>query len=427
MAIDDIIAAGVRAPQITEPWQIQDRNLRLQQLANVGQLQQQAIQQQQIELQNARQGQQDDQAWRQALGDNKGDPTAALTAAAGNVSGASWFKQQAEVIKAHQDQAATAKTQADSAKLQQNYFGKLALGAQSLPQFMTALDTARKTDPAYVPHVDMAAQFLQQHPELFDAFRQQLIDQSDEAQVILKNKAETQRTQALAAQEASLSAPKLREETAKAQQAEQVAAGTEPMTEYQKAETAINKQRDADLNWYHQQLIAQGWSGGAGGGGQTPNSQAVDRRLAAKQLDDLIGQEAGLHRQRLALGNAIESGSIYVDPQGRIKPMDAASGGNEATKAALIEEMKNRFSLATNQVNDVIARKNAIGGQLGIQPRVSTEAAQAAVSAGAKPAAAMPGAPKKLSGQRIRVRLKDGRTGTLDKSEFDPSTMTPVQ
>jgi hypothetical protein len=418
VAIDDIIAAGVHVPQITDPWQVQQRGLALQSLANQGQIQQGQIQGQQIDLANARQAQQDDQTMRQVLSDTGGSLDHALPQLAGKISGDRYMALQGQWLKQQQEKLAIAQGNDKLAEQYHESLGNLAMGVRKAgytPEaFAAATSNAVNLLPQLSDHLNPYMAQAREDPTTIKPIVDRWIAETDAGR---KGLAE-ERAEAAAGREAAVAPFQQRTAAAAAQSAEQKAAGTEPMTQYQQGE--INRQNAmvAEEKRYHD-ILGKYYQGildnRAEGGGQTPNSQAVDRRLAMKQLADLTDQENDLHALRLKLGNNIASGAFYVDEKGNMKPMSSLAD-NE--KTAALQDMQNRFNLSTDLVKRVIASKNQIGQTLGMQPSVSTEQAAQAIDRGSRPAAApgaaTPGRP--LTDRNLAKQYLDRAGGDRNKA-----------
>ncbi|HZT29728.1 MAG TPA: hypothetical protein VFA33_07595 [Bryobacteraceae bacterium] len=159
--------------------------------------------------------------------------------------------------------------------------------------------------------------------------------------------------------------------------------------------------REAQMEEHQAQLEKQGWAriglerqrvsaelqrlNAANGTGP------IDRREADRLLARLAPVENGLNRQRKQLGAAIAgtkendgtvNHKLYVDRLGNVKPMAAASQGDEETAAALVEEMRGRYGDVTDELKRTIADKNSLLQRSGRQVGVATEDAWAALDAG---------------------------------------------
>lgn len=116
---------------------------------------------------------------------------------------------------------------------------------------------------------------------------------------------------------------------------------------------------------------------------QTANSRAVDRRKAQGEIDKIKVEESHLNRLRDQLGTAITKGNIYVDKQGNVKSLQAASGGDQEVASSLLEEMKGRFKGASDDLKRAVADKNTLHeAYIGAPGSVSTEQAHKAIDEG---------------------------------------------
>lgn len=433
--IDAMITAGLRP---LAPFDAATRYSNLQDMA----LQRQAMQQRaayegqlaqlaNMRMQGMQREQADDQAVQDALGKTNGDLGQALPQLAGRIGGdrfndltQKWLGQQREKLQNTKDQNAIQDTYHEG-------MGALANGIKHAGYTPASFDAA--TNLAIGLHPEMRG-LLQpyidkahQDPSSIQGMADQWIAETAQGRA----GEEEVRRQAQEARVRGLYPSTLSKAESEATEAQQKVEGTTPLTRAQQMQFAIDQNRDLETQWYHRKLIEQGDQrlnqGGEGDDGETPNSRATTRRLQMKQLDGLIDQEADLHKLRLLLGNAIGTGAIYVDQKGKSGPLST----EENVKQAQLQEMRVRLQEATDEVNGVIARKNALGQQLGIEPRVSTEQARGAVNRGARPQAspqAAPGAqasPRQGGGKQL-----DRATGEQllrEAGATDPTRATPQQ
>lgn len=384
--VDALIAAGIRPPQVEDPMQAAMKAMQMRDYQQRAAYQGQLAQLANMRMQGMQREQADDQAVQDALGKTNGDLGQALPQLAGRIGGdrfndltQKWLGQQREKLQNTKDQNAIQDTYHEG-------MGALANGIKHAGYTPESFDAA--TNLAIGLHPEMRA-LLQpyidkahQDPSTIQGMADQWIAETAQGRA----GEDEVRKQAQEARVRGLYPSTLAKAESEATEQQQKVEGTVPMTQYQRQEQAIQNNRDLETQWYHRKLIEQGdrrLDQGGADDGETPNSRATTRRLQMKQLDGLIDQEADLHKLRLLLGNAIGTGAIYVDQKGKSGPLST----DENVKQAQLQEMRVRLQEATDEVNGVIARKNALGQQLGIQPRVSTEQAQGAVNRGARPQA----------------------------------------
>jgi hypothetical protein len=136
-----------------------------------------------------------------------------------------------------------------------------------------------------------------------------------------------------------------------------------------------------------------------------------------------MDDEGDLNKVRSRLGAALQSGKVYVDEKGKMQSMDAASQHVPETAKSLMQDMQARFDDSTDRLKKVIGRKNDAYSSLGIPVRVSTQQASDALDGktGTAPAAA---APAGAAAPRVKVKLSNGKTGSIEAAQFDTKTMT---
>jgi hypothetical protein len=139
MAIDDLIAAGVRPPQVDDPqtvamraMQMRDMQQRSQLAQLAGMAQAQGMQLQGIQLEQAKQDFQDQQKWRQAYSDANGDLDQAYSLAAQR--GVGWRTLapiREQVTKLAQERANLDKTQSEALDLRHDRLNALLMPVEN--------------------------------------------------------------------------------------------------------------------------------------------------------------------------------------------------------------------------------------------------------------------------------------------------------
>jgi hypothetical protein len=142
--------------------------------------------------------------------------------------------------------------------------------------------------------------------------------------------------------------------------------------------------RDVRLDQLAEQLQNQEarWAASQGGGGQTPNSAAVDRRTRAKQYQDVQDTEADLNSTRNTLGAAITGGTTYIDRKGNPVAIADATTKTGMNPDQLKADMLARHDQATAQLERAVTLKNNLITQNGGTPGVPTEQAVTDIRAG---------------------------------------------
>ena len=179
----------------------------------------------QMGLEQHEQDRQDEQTWREALARHGGNTEAALTAAAGRVGAKSWFGLQQQLIKAQQERATTAKTEAETAKMEADFFGLLAYGVKAaeaaggnkLDAFGAALDTAGRAYPIHRERVASLAKRIAQYPGELDTLLDTMIAHSPAAQELAIKQRQETRAQATEKRAAELHPLQVSKSTADAQ------------------------------------------------------------------------------------------------------------------------------------------------------------------------------------------------------------------
>lgn len=153
----------------------------------------------------------------------------------------------------------------------------------------------------------------------------------------------------------------------------------------------------------------------------------------------------GLHETREGLGEILRTGKV-TDAKGNEKDMQPNDRKNRLSHfqfltKSLKQKIKRKFELGAiteEQRNQYLAEIDEGTLRVTGQPpkKSDTEKKAEAKPGEKKPASAQPlptsrpavsgrGAPAP-TGQRIRVRLSNGQTGTVEASQFDPETMTKL-
>lgn len=144
-----------------------------------------------------------------------------------------------------------------------------------------------------------------------------------------------------------------------------------------------------------------GMAGQGGAGKQlTPDAALGAREKAIKEYQDATKEEGELNSQRLRLGTALNSGVHYVstNEKGGTKLTPFGSMDDKEVNAQQAD-MRNQFQALSNRLKQVISQKNDALERAGAVPGVSTQHAHAAIDAGTdsllnpKPQAAVPAAP----------------------------------
>jgi integrase len=151
------------------------------------------------------------------------------------------------------------------------------------------------------------------------------------------------------------------------------------------------------------------------------------------EQEKLQAQEQEQHRARVALGRAIKQNDEKKEGEEFIGADGVKYTAGPDTKRAL----QTKFEGITKKVTELRTRQKKIREQFKVGEfsapgqrqavpidQIMTGGAEAVPSG--SPAAAPAAAPSAPSGQRIRVKLADGRTGTIDAAQFDPKTMTKL-
>lgn len=178
------------------------------------------------------------------------------------------------------------------------------------------------------------------------------------------------------------------------------------------------------------------------------------------QVMNLQRQEQPLWEQAKELSDAIAGGKMYVPKTGAAKPLNLAAAGNSGTspadidegKKGLVEDMRSRLEGIKDTLRSKVNEKYDLGDQYNAKYKDSREdvlkqveaigtdatlaasqAKKAAAGAPATPAVATPATkpaqaakPPATPAGKIRVRLSDGRTGSLDPKDFDAKTMSKL-
>lgn len=128
-------------------------------------------------------------------------------------------------------------------------------------------------------------------------------------------------------------------------------------------------QREARINQGWQRLNDQEAKAGAGGG-QTPNSAAIDRRTAEREYQTLVLKEGKSNRERLRLGGLIAQGQEQNEKDG---------------------DIKQAYANATDDLAQTLSDKYEAAGRAGRgTPAVRLDDALTAIGRGSKPASPPP-------------------------------------
>ena len=122
-------------------------------------------------------------------------------------------------------------------------------------------------------------------------------------------------------------------------------------------------------------------------GGETPTSQAKTKRESMAEIGSLANAEDNLNTFRSRLATAIGTGKLYVtadvDDKGKVtNSKTAAIADDDDAKAAQIADMKERYTAVSNQLKNVLQRKNDAYGNIGVKGTVPIEDQLKAIDTG---------------------------------------------
>jgi hypothetical protein len=431
----------IKPPEVQTPTEAAMQSLQLRNIAAQGQMHQ-------LQMQQLQENQADDAQWKQAMGRHRGDMQGALYDVAGKVSPKFYFAAQEDITKGAKEKAATAKSANEAADSESDFFGRGALGVQragATPQALQAwLDTSAKAYPGYAQHAQQLWQFLQANPDKVQSTLDTIVAQSKDASAARlaqvkedreksvadsMNKergvdTENKRTQGkkdkiVLSQFATLGMTQKDREDLDGQ------AATRAETHLRDIATDRNEQTRNNIAAGHLNLAQKKYADEAVDGSGKPmtaNGRATNDRVLREQDIKLAQSEYAFHQQRLSLGAilATKDGDNYYDPTTKKEV------AMDETKRA---QLTQRFTAATNALNDVRGKRGLAPMSSGQQSNGGSATGNGSAGAGAQlpqppaavppPAAATPPPPAKFTTQAVidAYAKKKGITSAAAKAQ----------